>query len=100
MRTSIQRAWPSKVEKKTVPEPIIHVEPIKEPIIETVQPTTQPMVVSVDSKDLAAQISPLMSDRFFFLVAILCGTSVFCTLLCLCMAMQMSSALRRIAQKL
>ena len=101
MRTSIQRAWPSKLEPKLEikPEmkPEIKPEPVKqEPEIKE----TQAMVVSVDSKDLAAQISPILNDKFFLMITILCGTSVFCAVLCLCMAISMSSALRKIAQKI
>ena len=103
MRTSIQKAWPSKppdtkedINERNVEPP----QELKDISKLELPEASKPFVVSVDSKDLAAQISPIISDKFFLLISILCGTSVFCALICLCMAMSMSSTIKKLAQKI
>ena len=105
MRTLVERAWPKERPKerpKEIPTEmpkVIEIPNVEVPVEVKAEPA-QNMIVSVDSKDLASQISPILSDKFFLIVVILCGTCVFCALLCLCTAMSMSATIRRLELRL
>ena len=96
MKTSIQRAWPSPPEiKKIIVEPSIE-EP---PKIEEKQ-----VKVSIDSQEIAEKVTPfltsLLNDKHSVIILILCGTSVFCALISLCMAISLSRTIQKIQQRL